>query len=190
MANARGMEFADAFDNLVGAAERAVALRGAAEVHGVAHAESFGGGVECGLVGVVDAGEQQVGGAELFQVAASGGGGDFLQAGFIHFGGDDVGEPAVSEFSGAAEGAIGAAATPDRRAAGLARGWTHRDVGEGAVKAAVVGDRLAAPELSEQGDGFAEAGAAFVAWDAADFVFACEFAAYADAEDQAAFGEA
>ena len=70
VAHTGGMELADAFRYLVRSAECAIALRGAAEVHRVAHAERFGRRIECLLVAVVDAGEQQVAGAEPLSASA------------------------------------------------------------------------------------------------------------------------
>ena len=70
MAHAGGMEFADAFGNLLGAAERAIAHSRLAEIHRIANAERLRRAIQCLFIGVVDAGEQQVAGAELSQVAA------------------------------------------------------------------------------------------------------------------------
>ena len=111
------VESADARGNLLGAAERGIALGGAAEIHRVAVAQCPGGRVERLVVGLVEAREQQMTGAEMLDLAAGGlgGGGDLFQPGAIGLRCHDIRDPAIGETSGAGEGRVGAATDPNRR---------------------------------------------------------------------------
>ena len=58
------MELPDTFRDHLRRAQRAIALCRLTEIHGVTNAEGFGRAVQCFLVAVVQAGEQQMAGAE------------------------------------------------------------------------------------------------------------------------------
>src|SRR5262249_1187377 len=60
VARTRVVELGDTGGDVGRPAERTVALRGLAEVHGVARAQALGGGLERVLVSAVDAREQQM----------------------------------------------------------------------------------------------------------------------------------
>ena len=189
MAHAGLLELEDRLDHVLWRPQRAVALRGLAEIHGVALAERHRRGIEGLLVGVVDAREEQVGGAEAAVEGAgrlAGGRCDLFQSLAVHVGRDDVGHPAVGHASDAPQRRIGAAAAPDRRPAGLPRRRLHLHALE-IEELAGMGDRLAGPQLAHDREAFAQPRAAFVERHAAGLVLLGKLATHADAEDEAPF---
>jgi hypothetical protein len=186
-----GMEGADALGDLLGAAERAVALRRPPHVGAVAVAQCRRGGFERLFVAVVQPGEQQVPGAEPLDLAPGslGRGGDLAEPGAEGLGRHDVGDPAVAEPPGAGERRVGAAADPDRRPARLARRRLQRQAAEAGIMAALMVDGLAAQQRAQQRDCLGQARAAFLYRHAARLVLLGKFAADPDPEDQPALAQ-
>src|SRR3954447_20434642 len=89
---ASGMEAPDAFGDLLGPAERRIALGGAAEIHCIAAAQALARRVERPLVAVVEPREQQMPGTEALDAAAGllRRRGNLVERGAVRLGRDDV----------------------------------------------------------------------------------------------------
>ena len=190
MAHAGAQEFVDRRRNLVRMAERAVALRGAPEVHRVAPAQDFRGIVEGAVAAVVDADEKEVRGVETFDgpVRLPRRRLDYLQPLGVALRRHDIAHPAVGLAPDAAQRRLLACTAPDWRPAGSERRRLHVHVLE-LHEPAAEGHRLACPQRTHHVDGFVEPCAAFPHVDAARIEFAGKFAADPCAEHEAAAGE-